>query len=263
MIVAVFFIGMANAAFADSALREIRRSRGALLGRELAILAIVAWPVCLVISLLPSPYSCILPEPSPNTRAANSLKQIGLGFHDFHQVYGHFPGPAIYSAAGKPLLSWRVAILPLVEGEELYNQFHLDEPWDSPHNLSLLAAMPAVYGDGNCDRSNGLTRFQAYVGPGSAFEKPSGAVLADFFEGGKKTLLVTEGEQWVPWTKPTDLPFERGAELVRPHVRHLQNGTGFWALSADGACHAMPADTPEETLRALITRNGGEKVEWP
>ena len=55
------------------------------------------------------------------------------------------PPPAIYSKDGKPLLSWRVAVLPYIEQGPLYNQFKLDEPWDSAHNKKLLALMPKLY----------------------------------------------------------------------------------------------------------------------
>ena len=57
-----------------------------------------------------------------------------------------FPMGAICDASGKPLLSWRVAILPGLEQGNLYKQFRLDEPWDSPHNLTLLPLMPICVG---------------------------------------------------------------------------------------------------------------------
>jgi hypothetical protein len=46
---------------------------------------------------------------------------------------------------GKPLLSWRVELLPFMEQEGLYKEFKRDEAWDSEHNLRLLARMPDVY----------------------------------------------------------------------------------------------------------------------
>ena len=59
----------------------------------------------------------------------------------------HFPPAAICDKDGRPLLSWRVAILPYIDQEDLYKQFHLDEPWDSPHNRSLIEKMPGTYMD--------------------------------------------------------------------------------------------------------------------
>jgi hypothetical protein len=50
--------------------------------------------------------------------------------HGYHDVFGGFPNAGIVSTRekdGKPLLSWRVAILPYIGHDELYRQFHLDE----------------------------------------------------------------------------------------------------------------------------------------
>ena len=69
---------------------------------------------------------------SKNAAGANNLKQIGLAMHNFHDSYGGFPAAYSTDKNGKPLLSWRVHILPFVEGQALYRQFKLDEPWDSP-----------------------------------------------------------------------------------------------------------------------------------
>src|SRR5262249_27007034 len=82
--------------------------------------------------------------PAARGRGMNNLKQIGLGWHYFFGSHGRFPAN-IVNSDGKPLLSWRVAILPYIEQEKLYAQFHLDEPWDSEHNMKLLNQMPSLY----------------------------------------------------------------------------------------------------------------------
>jgi len=250
----------ANLALALSAFRDINRNPVQLGGHRLATAGLLSLPLCLLVGLLLPPH-CRLGA-SPNTEARMNLTMLGLAFHNFHQEHGHFPASAIRAPDGKPLLSWRVAILPYVEEEELYKLFHLDEPWDSPHNLTLLERLPAVFADASFKRFDGLTRFQVYVGPGTAFDRPDGAAVF-FRDGAAKTVLITEGEQRVPWTKPIDLPFGPEVVLVRPHVRDLCTGKGSWVLSVDGEVHAVPVDCPEEVLRALITRNGGEEVEWP
>ena len=63
-------------------------------------------------------------------QAMNNLKQLGLAMHNYHDVNGHFPARASQDKQGKPLLSWRVHLLPFVEQGQLYREFHLDEPWD-------------------------------------------------------------------------------------------------------------------------------------
>src|SRR5262249_26692231 len=74
-----------------------------------------------------------------------NLGQLGKAFRSYHEAHGHFPAPAIYGEGGKPLLSWRVALLPYVGEKSLYNEFHLDESWDSSHNKSLLSSLPGVF----------------------------------------------------------------------------------------------------------------------
>ena len=72
------------------------------------------------------------------------MKQIVLAMWNYEDLKKHLPPVAIRDKNGKALLSWRVAILPQLEQGALYNEFHLDEPWDSEHNKALVAKMPAV-----------------------------------------------------------------------------------------------------------------------
>src|SRR5439155_13938759 len=103
----------------------------------------------------------------------------------------------------------RVAILPYVEEHELYKQFKLDEPWDSEHNKKLLEKMPKVYAPvGVKTRAPHTTFYQAFVGPGAAFEDGMKVKLTNFFDGTSNTLMVAEAAEPVPWTKPDDLPFD-------------------------------------------------------
>ena len=54
-------------------------------------------------------------EAARRAQCTNNLKQIGLAMHNYHSAYNHFPAAAITDDDGKPLLSWRVAILPYIE----------------------------------------------------------------------------------------------------------------------------------------------------
>ncbi len=76
----------------------------------------------------------------------NDLKQIGLAMHNYHDVNKHFPAPVIMGPDGKTPHSWRVAILPYLDQQELYKQYNLNEPWDSPHNKKLLKKSPPSIG---------------------------------------------------------------------------------------------------------------------
>ncbi|MFM7115570.1 MAG: DUF1559 domain-containing protein, partial [Planctomycetota bacterium] len=44
-----------------------------------------------------------------------------LAILNYHDAMNRLPGQAITDAAGKPLLSWRVAILPYLDEGQLYS----------------------------------------------------------------------------------------------------------------------------------------------
>ncbi len=113
-------------------------------------------------------------EAARRAQCTNNLKQIGLALHNYHSATNGFPAAAITSKDGKPLLSWRVAILPFIEQQNLYNEFHLDEAWDSPHNKALIARMPKTYLCPTAPvRQEGTTTYKAFVGGGALSTWPS------------------------------------------------------------------------------------------
>lgn len=102
-----------------------------------------------------------------------NLKALALAMHNYHAAKGQFPPAAVTDRAGKPLLSWRVLLLPYLEGQNapsLYKEFRLNEPWDSPHNKKLLARMPAVFAPvAGKTRVPNSTFYQVFVGPGAIY----------------------------------------------------------------------------------------------
>jgi hypothetical protein len=195
----------------------------------------------------------------------HNLKQIGVALHFYHDVHKTFPPWAVCNKAGEPLLSWRVLILPYVEEGKLYNQFKLDEPWDSAHNLKLVEKMPAVYAaPGIKTKDPGLTFYQGFVGKGAGWELMPNAKgsrgadairLQDIRDGSSNTIAVIEAAEPVPWTKPADLPFEKGKPL--PKIGGVFKGLTN-AVMFDGGVISISAKIRPEMLEAAITRSGGE-----
>ncbi|MFO0845686.1 MAG: sigma-70 family RNA polymerase sigma factor [Gemmataceae bacterium] len=99
-----------------------------------------------------------------------NLKALALAMHNYHDANGQFPPAAVTDRAGKPLLSWRVLLLPYLGQEALYKEFRLNEPWDSPTNKKLLARMPPVFTPvGEKAQVANSTFYQVFVGPGAVY----------------------------------------------------------------------------------------------
>jgi hypothetical protein len=179
--------------------------------------------------------------------------------HTYHDTHGRLPPAAVRGSDGTPLYSWRVLVLPFMEQQELYKEFHLDEPWDSPYNLQFLDRMPrpfSPYKFRSEDRP-GYTYFRVFVGKGTAFEDFRGHPFSDFTDGTSNTILIAEAHEAVPWTKPDELPY--GPDQPLPRLGGIaRNGSARVALTDGSVIQILPT-VSEASLRAAITRNGGDR----
>jgi hypothetical protein len=200
-------------------------------------------------------------HPEARARTVHNLIVLGLALNGFARTNnGRFP-PAAIPKDGKPLLSWRVAILPFLDLDRdarLYRKFHLDEPWDSPHNQALLKEMPPEYAPvARPDVAPYCTYYQGFVGPGTLFDGDEGTRIADVTDGVGWTLMVAEAAEPVPWTKPEDLPYDKDQPLPKLGG---QFADGFYVAFADGSARFLSRKVASETLRVLITRGDGEVI---
>jgi hypothetical protein len=202
------------------------------------------------------------------TAGENNLKQILLALHNYESTHGRFPSNS-YDKDGKPLLSWRVHILPFIEQDALYRAFKLDEPWDSPNNLPLSQTVVKVFTVPGRPTEPGHTYFRGFIGPKNV--KPEyrpwltegdskGISIVSITDGTSNTIVVVEAGESVPWAKPEDLPYDGVMPLPTlggPNGRFL---AGF----ADGSVRTMRRDrVDEKNLRAMITIQGGEVIVIP
>jgi len=202
-------------------------------------------------------------ERTRRRRNQERLKQILLAMHNYHDVNKTFPPADKYrDKDGKHHLSWRVHILPYVEERKLYEEFHLDEPWDSPHNKKLIAKMPHVYESRSFDIppkakvKPGHTTFLAPVGENTAFGGAASAKIGDFKDGTSNTVVLVEvkPEKAVPWTAPEDHAFD-----PKDPAAGLPIGSdGRWLCGfADGSVQQLRGDiTPEMFLRLFQISDG-------
>jgi hypothetical protein len=196
---------------------------------------------------------------------SNKLRQLGLAFFTFESAYNALPPQSLTDPAGKRLLSWRVLLLPYLGEEELYKQFHLDEAWDSPHNLALLEQMPDVYRSKTSNKEQelkpGQTRIVAPLTANSIMGKVGGPTrLRDITDGTSNTILLVEAapSAAVPWTKPADLV----VDLANPGVGLVTPGqSSLLAAFADGSIRTLPSSIDPNTLKAYLSQDDGEVIE--
>jgi uncharacterized protein DUF1559 len=200
-------------------------------------------------------------EAAAVAESSNNLKQLGLAMHNYHDTMNAFPPAAVCDKTGKSLLSWRVLILPYVNEEKLYKEFKLDEPWDSEHNKKLLVKMPKVYAiPGKTKAGDSDTHYRVFVGNGAGFDWIKGGAIAGISDGTSNTIMCVTSETAVPWTKPDDLEFDPAKDMTKL-IGLVVNGTAQ-ATFFDGSVRTFRKIPPRATLNALITRAGGEVIDF-
>jgi hypothetical protein len=208
---------------------------------------------------------------SYKSKDANNLKQMLLAMSNYNDAMGSFPPAATSDANGKPLLSWRVAILPYVEQSSLYNLFKHNEPWDSPANKALLSQMPKLYqSPGRSKDGDTVTYYRVFgalnpptsprapfVLPVAGGGQPPPLRIANFTDGTTNTILIAEAEEGVPWTKPEVMIYNPKGPI--PALSYYFNGVTQVGMG-DGSVRQIKKSISEKTLRAAITMDGGEML---
>jgi hypothetical protein len=239
------------------ALRDERHSAPNVRSVRLPKIGLTVGAGTLLLMLVFSPFVARAREAARRTSCRCYLKQIGLAMHNYHEAYGSFPPVAIYDNKEDALLSWRVLILPYLNEAELFAEFHLDEPWDSPHNLPLADRMPLVY---HCPSSSiaapNATTYIVVTGDETAFP-PHGTVrIADIRDGTDTTLMVGEvNDRTIVWSKPEDVVFD---DNFAPGSLNSGHDDGWAALFADGTVRFIRNDLDPGVLHAIATIRGSE-----
>jgi hypothetical protein len=214
----------------------------------------------------PADAAVLLDEVAIRTRQAaervesqNNLQHLAVAMHNYASAHGNrFPAQAVYGAGGKPLLSWRVLLLPYLGQDALYKEFRLDEPWDSEHNRKLLTRMPNGYAMPGAPPGATETYYQAFAGKSAFFDGRQGLTIpASFPDGTANTIMLAEASRPVPWTKPEDLPFDPDPTKPLPRLGGRFR-EGFNVVMVDGSTRFLRKTISDQALRAAITRDGGE-----
>ena len=228
-------------------------------GSQLASVAIIG---VLVALLLPAVQAAR--EAARRTQSTNNIKMMMLAMLNYESARGQLPAQAICDANGKPLLSWRVAILPYLEEQALYDQFRLDEPWDSEHNRQLISKMPSVFVDPSAtyseEDSKSKSCYAAVEGPDKIMDgSAKGRGFRNITDGTSNTVAIVEvSNDAAPiWTKPEDWSPAPGNPLKGLGGRHPG---GFIAGFCDGSVHFFSDAIDQDVWKALLTIDGNEVI---
>jgi hypothetical protein len=190
----------------------------------------------------------------------NKVKNIATALLAYHKDKGKFPPAATLSKEGKPLLSWRVQILPYLGHNFLYKQFRQNEPWDSDHNKKLIRRIPPSFRETQDDLNKGTTPFQAPVGIATLFTPGgTGTNSIQIINELSNTIMLVKvpEDKTAIWTKPEDWEIDISLP-AKDLLKGFTNAIVF--ACADGEVKAIPLKEAEEKIKSMLVIDGKPKT---
>jgi hypothetical protein len=271
----MFLTGIVAIIMGILALKEIKNSKGRMKGDAFAVIGIIAgvlgclWTIPVLIAML-LPAVQQVRSAARSVTSQNNMRQLSLAMHNHESAFMHFPIP-MPNPADQPVsqLSWRVQILPFLERNDLYDRFHHNEPWDSPHNLELVAEMPEVFVAPSHNLPPGETLYVVPISlqqnmqgarPEATFVEHQKTSFGTVSDGSANTIFILEVDPAaaVIWTKPEDWVYDPNNPMRS--LGNAQRGK-FLAGFVDGSVTQIDNFIAPTTLNAMFTRNGGEPIQ--
>lgn len=186
------------------------------------------------------------------------MRKITAALAAYAAEHGSLPPVATYDDEKCPMLSWRVLLLPYLGHQDLYAKFRLQEPFNSPHNVRMLATIPPVY---QCpDRPDDKTNYLAPVGGNTAFVlgQLEGRPLPEVRDGLDNTVVLVEVDHAmaVEWSRPVEYtvyPQEPRRGLI------TLRDDGFFLGWGNGTVGCWPRTAPASRFGGLFTIAGNEQ----
>ena len=219
------------------------RKRGFTLIELLVVIAIIAILIALLVPAVQK-----VREAAARTQCTNNMKQVGLAFHAYHDVYNQLP-PALarhdHMDDGGPYNStfWSYLILPYLEQENIYNMAPLAQApiWTKGNYLLAVQAQLSVFrcpssSDDLTYLSGGIPdRFAisyAVVGSGS-IGNPYASRFPDNAGAGECILHMDDGNWQTTggfknWGMYTGVPYRRDGAFNQntiTQLTHVSDGT--------------------------------------
>jgi hypothetical protein len=176
--------------------------------------------------------------------ADRQLERLRLAAQLYLDEHTQLPRASSFSNG----LSWRVALLPQLGYQDLYEEFHLDEPWDSPRNRELIPRMPDVFQSREVAAPGHTTLhvfdvkgapFSSHI-PGTERETLSARGVGLFFRSSPSRADI--------WTKPGGLEYS----AQRPTASLGEPGEEFSFLEIGGRVRRLSGHADAETMAKRI-----------
>lgn len=213
-------------------------------------------------------------EAARRSTCKNNLKQIMLAIHDYADADGHWP----QASTGKPPVSWRVRLLPLINRANLFEKYDQSRTWDDSGNspvaetrIDMLTCPSRRFPvDGQDEAGRWLTDYVMVTGPGTASSEQRRVTLEDFKDGAAYTIAITEASGLnIAWTEPRDFDVSRepiGANLSgkerghSPGILSSYHRGGAQVGFANGKVRFISENIDPSVLRALTTIDAGDAI---
>jgi hypothetical protein len=185
-----------------------------------------------------------------------------LAVANYHDTEGHFPPPYLTDKDGPPIHSWRVLILPYIEGDHLYKKYDFREPWDGPNNSQIAERMPKIFAlHGDYKPGDTTANYLAIVGSNTVWRPEKPVRYDDVTDGTSVTILIVENRGMnIHWTEPRDLSFDTMDWTIDSPLGISSKYHSPAVVMLDGSVRTLSKKLTPDALRAMATIAGGEKL---
>jgi hypothetical protein len=188
-----------------------------------------------------------------------SFAKIGAALKAYEEAHGCLPSSEAVVDDGDEVpnqFSWRVAILPELGEQELYDQFDFTKAWDSSENLKVAEQIPDVFKDAMSDAGN-QTRIHIPFGEKGLYrsgrKQPK---LTDIIDKSIWTAIVVSGgaKSSQVWTQPGTLD----VDSTKESDFGVEGENGVFTINA--AFKTRIAKRDGGVISAMLTTGGEEKL---
>jgi hypothetical protein len=243
----------------------------ALLAISIAAAVFLPIPMILFVQVL-------LNTTSKSTRKVHE-GYVSMALINYSDFRGHLPYPVIRnSTPGRlteyakptsddpPLYSWRVEIIPYLEG--WHGKWDRTKSWDDPRN-SQLAELSDFYNS----RSTLLkddkrlfpdTELLAITGPGTAFGDGKMQPMATRDVPPQTILVVESRSSGIPWPAPGDFDIRIMPRKINPSDGKGISGQsrdGFHVMFADGKVWFLSSKVPYDSIQRFFRTEDSKRYD--